>query len=55
MVVPGEIFQNIGSRKAGKRYFQISFCKYSKSQEDNVTKLLRRIQDMYSALFCIQS
>ena len=28
---------------AGKRYFEIGFCKYSISLESNVTNLLRRV------------
>ena len=34
--------QNGGSHRAGKCYFEIGFCKYSISQDSNVTNLLHR-------------
>ena len=47
MVGPEKKFQNGGSHMAGKRYFEIGFCKYVISLEGNVTNLLRRIYRKY--------
>ena len=38
-----KVFQNIGSQKAQKNYFQIGFFKYSTSQESYIANLLGRI------------
>ena len=38
-LVPKKIYQNKGSQRVQKRYFQIGFCKYSISQESHSANL----------------